>query len=79
MKIHSKLVCKVCPIPPQGPFVLSKLKLILVGCADILELDVDHDRHLKYIVRIRYAIHSEGSWEDVSAFDNRTKEGRAGR
>jgi hypothetical protein len=37
-----------------------------VGCADILELDVEHDRHLTHIVRIRYAIHSEGSWEDVS-------------
>jgi hypothetical protein len=27
---------------------------------------VEHDRHLKYIVRIRFAINSDGYWTDVS-------------
>jgi hypothetical protein len=29
-------------------------------------LNVEHDRHLKYVVRIRFAMNSEGYWADVS-------------
>jgi len=46
------------PCPP--------LRLICIACTDILALNVEHDRHLKYIVRIRYSMHSDGSWSDVS-------------
>ena len=42
------------------------LRLICIACTDVLALNVEHDRHLKYIVRIRYSMHSDGIWSDVS-------------
>ena len=49
------------PCPPRGTGGTDR-----IACAEILTLDVDHDRHLKYIVRIRFAIHGEAQWTDVS-------------
>jgi hypothetical protein len=37
-----------------------------LACAELVALDVDHDRHMKHIVRMRYAMNSEGYWTDVS-------------
>jgi hypothetical protein len=45
----------------------DELNSDLIACDEMLaEDEIDHDRHLKYIVRIRYLMFPDAQWGDVS-------------